>query len=80
MQRERERIKAERAEQKRLAEEAKLQAGRRGLRAQSSQQDPNSPLKSALARKQGRSGSQNLSDAQIKQPKMKKMGSSLKDG
>ena len=57
MQRERERIKLERAEQKRLAEEAKALAGRRGLRAQSSQQDPNSPLKSALARKQGRSGS-----------------------
>ena len=33
MQRERERIKAEKAEQKRLAEEAKLLAGRRGLRA-----------------------------------------------
>lgn len=50
-QKEQERMKAEKAEQKRLAEEAKLLAGRRGHR------DSNSPLKSALSRKQARSGS-----------------------
>ena len=50
-QKEQERMRAEKAEQKRLAEEAKLQAGRRGHR------DSNSPLKSALARKQSASQS-----------------------
>ena len=50
MQIDRERIKAEKAEAKRLADEAKILAGRRGQRAQSAN-DPNSPLKSALARK-----------------------------
>ena len=39
-------MKAQRAEQKRLAEEAKLLASKKGIK------DPNSPLKSALARKQ----------------------------
>lgn len=50
-QKEQERMKIEKAEQKRLAEEAKTLAGRRGHR------DSNSPLKSALSRKQARSGS-----------------------
>jgi hypothetical protein len=52
-QKEQERQRAEKAEAKRLAEEAKLMAGRRGNRAAS---DVNSPLKSALAKKQTRSG------------------------
>ena len=57
MQREREMAKEQKAEQKRLAEEAKALAGRRGLRAQS-QQDSGSPLKSAMSKKpHGRSGS-----------------------
>ena len=54
-QKENERIKEERAEAKRQAEEAKALAGRRGYKG--SQADPNSPLKSALARKVARSGS-----------------------
>ena len=48
---EQDRIKAEKAEAKRQAEEAKALANRRGYR------DANSPLKSALARKQAKSGS-----------------------
>ena len=52
-QKEQERMKIEKAEQKRLAEEAKTLAGRRGIRSG----DSNSPLKSALAKKQARSGS-----------------------
>ena len=43
------RINAEKAEAKRLAEEAKAMAGRRGAAA--ANRDANSPLKSALARK-----------------------------
>lgn len=49
---EQERMRAEKEEQKRLAEEAKALASRKGIK-----HDPNSPLKSALARKQARSGS-----------------------
>ena len=44
-------MRAEKAEAKRQAEEAKLLASKRGYR------DSNSPLKSALARKQAKSGS-----------------------
>lgn len=45
---------AEKAEQKRLAEEALANSRKRGYKSSS---DPNSPLKSALARKVARSGS-----------------------
>ena len=45
-------MRAEQAEQKRLAEEAKALAARKGHR-----DTTNSPLKSALSRKQARSGS-----------------------
>lgn len=51
---EQERIKAEKEEEKRLAEEAKLLAGRRGIRSSSNNEHP---LKSAFARKQNKSGS-----------------------
>ena len=49
---EQERMRAEKAEQKRLADEAKALAARKGIK-----HDPNSPLKSALSRKQAKSGS-----------------------
>ena len=52
---EQERMKELKAEQKRQAEEAKALAGRRGFKG--GQNDANSPLKSALSRKQARSGS-----------------------
>ena len=45
---------AEKAEQKRLAEEALANSRKRGYKGSG---DPNSPLKSALARKVARSGS-----------------------
>ena len=55
MQQQQIRLKAEKAEQKRLAEEAKLLAGRRGQRQQ---QETNSPMKSTLKKTAaGRSGS-----------------------
>lgn len=50
-QKEQERMRIEAAERKRKEEEEKLLKGRRGIR------DSSSPLKSALARKQARSGS-----------------------
>jgi len=46
-------MKAEKAEQKRLADEAKLLNSRKGIKSG----DSNSPLKSALSRKQAKSGS-----------------------
>ncbi len=49
---EQKRLQEEKAEQKRLAEEAKALAAKRGIK-----HDPNSPLKSALSRKQAKSGS-----------------------
>ena len=52
-QKEQERMREERAEQKRIDEEAKALAQKRGIKSA----DPNSPLKSALARKQAKSGS-----------------------
>ena len=53
-QKEQERLKAEKAEQKRLAEEAKALAGKRGHRRDP---DAGGPLKSALSRKQSKGGS-----------------------
>jgi len=47
-QKEQERVKAEKAEQKRVADEAKLLAGRRGHRRDP---DASHPLKSALSKK-----------------------------
>ena len=46
-------MREERAEQKRIDDEAKALAQKKGIKSL----DPNSPLKSALARKQARSGS-----------------------
>ena len=48
---EQEKAKRDAAELKRKEEEERILKGKRGIK------DPNSPLKSALARKQGRSGS-----------------------
>lgn len=55
MKQEQMRLEEEKAEAKRQAEEAKALASRRGYKG--AQADPNSPLKSALSRKQARSGS-----------------------
>ena len=55
LKQEQERLKEAKAEAKRQAEEAKALASRRGYKG--AQADPNSPLKSALSRKQARSGS-----------------------
>ena len=55
MKQEQLRLEEEKAEAKRQAEEAKALASRRGYKG--AQADPNSPPKSALSRKQARSGS-----------------------